>query len=87
MIYFVNLYFERSKSVYLRERKARKIFSDEVFNKKFLEVGKPKKPNDEIYVGKWDEARHLEWAAPRKVVKKGVLNKIKVTSKNLNAFY
>merc|ERR1712227_1122145 len=41
------------------------------------EVGKPKKPNDEIYVGKWDEARHLEWAAPRKVVKKGVLNKIK----------
>ena len=54
------------------------------FNEKFLEVGKPKKPNDEIYVGKWDEARHLEWAAPRKVVKKGVLNKIKVTSKNLN---
>ena len=52
--------------------------------KKFLEVGKPKKPNDEIYVGKWDEARHLEWAKPRNVVKKGVLNKIKVTSKNVN---
>merc|ERR1712130_657327 len=43
------------------------------------ENGKAKKPNDEVFVGKWDETVHLKYAEGKNVVKKS-MTKVKQAS-------
>ena len=49
----------------------------------FVENGKAKKPNDEVFVGKWDESVHLKYAEGKNVVKKS-MTKVKVSRLHVN---
>ena len=49
-----------------------------------LEVGKPRRERDEIYVGKWNSEDHIEYAKTKKVVTRQTSKPTKKVGQDIN---